>query len=161
MSNIQTIIEAVFEDKITHLNQEIEAKDYFGCDFTISNLKIKYRKAKITPIKSGAFVALWKRNSIGKTIPFEVSDSFDFYIFEIEDACQKGLFVFPKLVLEKHNILSAEKEGKRGFRLYPTWCESLNKQAIKTQFWQLPFFVILTQDKQKNIQQLKEKFDLN
>ena len=36
------------------------------------------------------------------------------------------------------------KEGKRGFRVYPDWDKVENKQAEKTQKWQLEFFLELS-----------------
>lgn len=160
MQNVQPLLENVFQDKIIGYNQDLEAKEYFGCNFEIKKLSIKYRKAKITPKKVGCFVAIWKRDSDGKTIPFHISDSFDFYLIEVEDSENKGIFIFPKSILEKNKILSSDKEGKRGFRLYPSWCEHLNNQAQKTQNWQLPYFVDLNQTEILTINQFKKIFKL-
>src|SRR5690606_4578136 len=90
MKDLQPLLEAVFNDEITSFSQDIEAKEYDGSSFKISQLYIKYRKAKITPKKIGCFVALWKRDDEGKTIPFEISDQFDFYLIEVEDFDNKG-----------------------------------------------------------------------
>ncbi len=52
-----------------------------------------------------------------------------------------GQFVFPKYVLIKKGIISTEnKEGKRAFRVYPKWDVTKNKQAERTQKWQLNYF---------------------
>ena len=160
MQNFQSLIESFFEEKITNQTQDIEANDYFGCNFEIKKLAIKYRKAKITPKKVGCFVALWKRDSEGKTIPFDASDLFDFYLIEVEDDINKGIFVFSKSILIQNKILSSDKEGKRGFRLYPSWCVSLNSQAMKTQNWQLPYFVNLNQNEKDSLKQFDKKFKI-
>lgn len=137
-----------------------EAKDYLGSHFKIKSIPITYRKAKVTPKKIGCFVALWKRDGFGKTIPYDVSDSFDYYFIEIEDENKHGIFIFPKAVLVQYKILSSEKEGKRGFRLYPNWCTNLNTTAQKTQNWQLPYFVDLNQSKSDLFIQLKNIIQL-
>lgn len=128
---------------ITDFKIEADSQNYIGSQFKIDNFSILFRKAKVTPIKPGAFVALWKRNSIGENIPFEASDPFDFYFFEVEDGLNRGIFIFPKNILVINKILTSETEGKRGFRLYPSWCYLLNKTAQKTQKWQLPYFIDL------------------
>lgn len=56
-----------------------------------------------------------------------------------------GLFLFPKSVLLKHKILSGfQSKGKMGIRVYPIWENNLNKTAIKTQKWQLEYFLDLS-----------------
>lgn len=160
MQNFQSLIETFFNEKLIIGSPDIEAKEYFGCNIEIKQLAVKYRKAKITPKKVGCFVALWKRDLDGKTIPYEASDLFDFYFIEVEDGVKKGVFLFPKLILIQNEILSFNKEGKRGFRLYPSWCESLNKQAIRTQNWQLPFFVNLDPNATDRLKQFKKIFNI-
>lgn len=55
---------------------------------------------------------------------------------------KKGYFLFPKDALIKYKILSTNnhKEGKRGFRLYPTWDSPISAQALRTQKWQGDYF---------------------
>lgn len=99
------------------------------------------RTAKTTPKKIGQFVSIWKRNKEGVTTPRDLEDDFDFLIIQCETETQKGRFVFPKIILAKKGIISTvEKEGKRGIRVYPPWDKAENKQAIKTQQWQLKYF---------------------
>lgn len=140
---IQQFIEHHFNEKIIEQTIDAESADYFGCDFKTGGYSIKYRKAKITPKKVGAFVALWKRDTNGNTIPYDQNDAFNFYIIEIEDQLQRGYFLFPKEVLIKHAVLSSAKEGKRGFRLYMPWNRVSSVQATKTQAWQTPYFHFL------------------
>lgn len=130
--------------KITNLVEDLECGDYLGYNFNIKDFIIKFRKAKITPKKVGLFVSLWKRNHQGETSPFHEQDSFDLYLIFVEEDLNVGCFVFTKDALIANGILStSEKEGKRGFRLYPSWCITENKQAKKTQIWQLHYFIDL------------------
>lgn len=143
MQKAINFIEHHFKEKITEQTVDAESVDYFGCHFKTVNYSIKYRKAKITPKKIGAFVALWKRDTDRNTIPYDQEDPFDFYIIEVEDHMLRGFFLFPKQALIDRNILSSKKEGKRGFRLYMSWNVVASAQALKTQAWQLPYFVNL------------------
>lgn len=116
--------------------------DYEGCSFVLYDRFIKFRKSKTTPRKEGVFTSLWKRNTIGKTVPFDESDPFDFYIIMAALNTKTGYFVFPSRVLVEQGILSGNRtNGKRGFRLYPPWSFPQNKQALKTQEWQLEYFL--------------------
>ena len=64
--------------------------------------------------------------------------------FRTKSDSEIGQFVFPKEVLLKHNIISSkQKEGKRGFRVYPPWDTPTSKQAQKTQNWQLQYLQYL------------------
>jgi hypothetical protein len=93
----------------------------------------------------GQFVTCWKRNSAGITSPFDEKDDFAFYLIQVNSKIEKGLFIFPKSVLIKKGIVSTKnKDGKRGFRVYPIWDKPTSKQAIKTQQWQMNYFIDLT-----------------
>lgn len=120
---------------------ESESKEYEACRFELNELKIISRNAKITPKKSGQFVTFWKRNKNGIIEPFDLTDEIDFYIVNVWSENKFGQFVFPKSVLIENGIISTEKkEGKRGFRVYPSWDLAQNKQALRTQKWQLNCF---------------------
>ncbi|WP_288790724.1 MepB family protein [uncultured Elizabethkingia sp.] len=128
--------------KISVITQDAECEEYFGYNFRLQQLNIKYRKAKVTPKKNGLFVTLWKRNIKGQTEPFNHNDPFNFYIIAAEHSERFGYFIFPKLLLTEKKILTSHsREGKRGFRIYPAWDISLNKQAEKTQQWQSEYFI--------------------
>ncbi len=121
-----------------------ESNEYNACSFSIDNYKIIYREAKVTPKKTGLFVAIWKRNEQGITEPYHIADDFDFMIISCVENNNKGYFIFPKEALATLNIISsANKEGKRGMRVYPTWDIPTNKQAITTQKKHKDFFTIL------------------
>ena len=142
---------------LTELHEDPEAKEYCGYNFQIQNRKFKYRKAKLTPKKVGFFVTLWRRNQNQQTEPFHESDDFDFYIIHTQDHDRSGYFIFPKSELIRQNILSTDsKEGKRGFRVYPPWSSTQNKQAQKTQSWQTHFFIHSTNEPLQDTAKLNE-----
>ena len=74
-------------------------------------------------------------------------------------ATHLGQFVFPKKELISKGIISTSiKVGKRGFRVYPVWDKPLNKQAIKTQDWQLKYFFEIKENTDWNfVSKLYEK----
>jgi len=147
--------------KISNAEEDAECKEYSGMNFTIAQLKIKFRTAKITPTKTGQFVTLWKRNEEGETIPFDSSDSFDFYLISTSKENHAGIFIFSKEILAKKGILTHEKkEGKRGFRIYPAWDKTENKQASATQKWQTEYFLDLSENKGSGLRKAKFLFGL-
>lgn len=148
---LKDVDEMIFQPlglKISNAEEDAECKEYSGMNFTLAQLKIKFRTAKITPTKTGQFVTLWKRNEEGETIPFDSSDSFDFYLIFTSKENHVGIFIFSKEILAKKGILTHEKkEGKRGFRIYPAWDKTENKQASATQKWQTEYFLDLSENK--------------
>jgi hypothetical protein len=140
--------------------QEIESAEYNACSFTLNDLHVKFRTAKITPTKTGQFVTLWKRLATGIIAPFEASDSIDLVIISVRKENRFGQFVFPKSVLCTQGILTVNgKEGKRGFRVYPPWDETTNKQAIKTQNWQLNYFLDLSNLLKIDVEKVKKMYE--
>ncbi len=145
MENVLTKVQLEIYDKcdfkISNFKPEIESKEYNACRYELNGRNIFGRTSKITPKKIGQFVTFWKRNIKGVIEPFEENDEFDFYVVNSRTETKLGQFVFPKSVLIKKGIVStAKKEGKRGFRVYPNWEIAKNKQAEKTQKWQLDYF---------------------
>lgn len=120
---------------------EKESTEYGACRFELDGLRITFRVAKITPTKTGQFVTLWKRKKEGPIEPYHIKDDVDRYIIFVNFQSRSGQFIFPKTILHEKGILSGKKEGKRGFRVYPPWDLSLNKQAQKTQSWQSDYFM--------------------
>lgn len=134
--------------ELTNVVAESESQEYFAHTFQLGELHIKFRTAKITPTKTGQFVALWKRDKKGITAPFNVSDDFNCCIIATRKDLRFGLFIFPKEILHEQGILSDKtKEGKRGIRVYPTWDLTTNKQAKKTQHWQSNYFLTISEDR--------------
>ncbi len=127
--------------EILNFKTELESKEYDACRFELNGLNILSRNAKITPKKEGQFVTFWKRNKNGTIEPFGESDQIDFYAVSVRTEKEFGQFVFPKSILIKKGIISTtEREGKRGFRVYPKWNIVKSKQAEGTQKWQLNYF---------------------
>jgi len=155
-SDLQLINEFIFKPagfEISNIETELESLEYSAQTFRLGQHKVKFRTAKITPTKTGQFVTLWKRNSQGITEPHNFSDDFDFYIIATRTDSQFGIFIFQKAVLHENCILSDNfREGKRGFRVYPPWDSTINKQAQKTQIWQINYFLELTQAKTIDLQ---------
>lgn len=160
MSTEKNIVEQVLfsplQLKVTRIEHDPEAAEYWGYNITLGGANIKFRKAKITPKKQGMFVTLWRRNMHLQTEPFRLADDFNHYIILTETDEYQGLFIFPKAVLAQHQILTtATKEGKRGFRIYPPQVEVHNPQARKTQAWQAPYFVDLSDSSDSAIERIK------
>lgn len=132
--------------EITNVITHKESELYSGASFFINDRKIIFRKSKITPKKQGQFVTFWKRSEIGPIEPYHESDDFDFFLINCCTGYNKGLFIFPKDILIDKSIISTKhKEGKRAFRVYPTWEQPINKQALQTQFWQKKYFFLLSE----------------
>ena len=117
---------------------------------------IEQRISKITPTKTGQFVTIWKRNKVGITEPFENSDNFDFVIIIARNEDNLWQFIFPKSVLADNGIITRNgKIGKRGIRIYPPWDIATNKQAMKTQSWQMKYFLTIKYDNSTDIEMMK------
>ncbi|TJZ63324.1 hypothetical protein FAZ15_03330 [Sphingobacterium olei] len=155
---IQILQQILFEPLGLNLNAleaDQEVDEYSGFNFRLNALSVKYRMAKITPKKVGQFVTLWKRGADGQTQPFQLDDPFDCYIIAVRQDDQLGIFIFPKAVLAEKQILSsAQKEGKRGFRLYPAWDTPTNRQALTSQKWQCEYFYDLTNSKEVSMEKI-------
>lgn len=127
---------------------EKESSEYDAHTFQLSDINILFRSAKITPAKTGQFVALWKRNGNGPIMPFDAADTIEIIVINTKTDNRFGQFVFPKSALIKHGVFTAYgKDGKRALRVYPPWDKTENTQAIKAQKWQLEYFLEINQDK--------------
>lgn len=138
------------------LEEDLECKEYSGFNFRLNNLNIKFRISKITPTKTGQFVTLWKRNTQGKTTPFDANDPIDYYLIATFKDTLSGIFIFPKSILLEKGILShGKKLGKRGIRIYPTWDNAESKQAQKAQDWQTQYFLVFSGEQDKILQRAR------
>lgn len=156
LQKLENLLLAHLPYTISERNEEKEAQEYFGCNFQMDNQHFKFRKAKITPKKVGQFVTLWKRNANRETEPFGALDQLDYCIVVTEEKENYGLFLFPKSELIKRQIVSTpSKAGKRGFRVYPSWIQTENKQAEKTQLWQNLYFIDVTQENTRATEKVK------
>jgi len=144
LAQIKSLVYDSIEYKISELKVEEESKEYDACRFRLNEKNIISRSGKITPKKVGQFVSFWERNRHGITQPIKNTSLFDYYIVNVKEENKLGQFVFPKSILIKKGIVSSSlKEGKRGFRVYPSWDIANNKQAQKTQEWQLDYFYFI------------------
>lgn len=131
--------------ELSNLEVHAENNDYDACSFSLNGKRIQYRVSKITPKKTGQFVAIWKRDKNGLTAPYAISDNIDFIIVSAKDGENFGQFIFPKSILVDKGIISQNnKDGKRGIRVYPPWDIATNKQAQQTQSWQIDYFLSIT-----------------
>ncbi len=55
----------------THMVIDKESTAYDACDFNLKDKRIRFRRAKVTPVKAGAFVVVWKRSDAGEVIPYD------------------------------------------------------------------------------------------
>lgn len=127
--------------RISDFQREPESKEYAACRFKLNELNTVSRHAKITPKKVGQFVTFWKRSGDATITPFEEQDDFDLFVVTVKVDNELGQFIFPKSILIKKGIISTnQKEGKRAFRVYPSWDLPQSKQALQSQKWQLEYF---------------------
>ena len=141
--------------------KEKESAEYGAYLFQLNNKSIVFRVAKITPTKIGQFVTLWKRIDKEPIQPFYFTDAIDLIVISVRKENRVGQFVFPKSVLcEKGIISTSNKEGKRAIRVYPPWDKAINKQAQKTQQWQLDYFLEIPVDKLIDKERAKMLYDL-
>lgn len=149
----EIFIDSYYEDA---LNQ-----NYNAATFKLRGSICVFRVAKLTPNKLGNFVALWKRPvesniHLGVTVPYAVSD-FDFCLIAVEKENFSGVFIFPNSILKIKGIVSSSNDlGKRGFRLYPKWDTLTSKQAIKSQNWQLDYFIDFTDVNKINLEKFQK-----
>lgn len=122
------------------IRTEIQNRDYGAGRFRLEGTSVRYRVAKVTPKKVGQFVAFWYKNH-GKNTPYSATDSPDVLVISTFTAERSGQFVFPKELLVKQGILSQQKVGKMGMRVYPIWDRPTSTQGMATQKWQLPYFI--------------------
>ncbi|MCU6797475.1 MepB family protein [Paenibacillus sp. WQ 127069] len=122
--------------------EEKQNADYGAYVFNLNALSIRFRVAKITPTKIGQFVTLWERIGNGPTQPYDISEPVDFFVISTRHDNNLGQFIFPTSVLCDQDIVSSQgKGGKRGIRVYPPWDHPTSRQALKTQAWQLEYFL--------------------
>ena len=139
--------------------QEKESEDYEASVFSLNQLSIKMRTAKVTPKKNGQFVTLWKRDGDGVTQPHDYEDPVDIFIVNVKKAELLGQFVFPKNILSQRKIVSKKGiGGKRGIRVYPPWDIPKSTQAGKTQKWQKEWFLDLSNASNLDIQRAKQLY---
>ena len=148
--------------KMTNVEKELEGHEYSAHNFQLDGQNVKFRIAKITPTKTGQFVTTWRRSDKGITEPFNISDNVEFYVIATRKYENFGAFIFPKEILYKNKVLSGKiSSGKRGIRVYPPWDLTTNKQAQKTQQWQVKYFIELSPSAKSIAARANEIFTYN
>ena len=140
--------------------REAESAEYGAYHLGLNGKSVAFRVAKTTPTKIGQFVTLWKRSILDKKIaPLDSADDVDFVVVSVANATHQGQFIFNKQVLLTHDVMShMGKGGKRAMRVYPPWSHPVAKEAIKTQSWQLRYFLPITHDMQADAMQVRRLF---
>jgi hypothetical protein len=125
--------------------REQESGEYGACHLNLAGRAAVFRVAKTTPSKIGQFVTIWKRPTLSDEIaPLDSGDGIDLVIVSVADATHRGQFLFDQQALLKYGVMSRDGQGgKRAIRVYPPWSKPVAKDAIRTQQWQLRYFVAL------------------
>ena len=146
---------------IKDTQEENQNSDYGAGIFQLNTKSVRFRVAKITPTKIGQFVAFWEKDLDNKNQAFSYGNAPDLLVINTftNDDRYYGQFVFPKEVLVKQNILKTDTvKGKMAIRVYPSWDTPTSKQAIATQKWQLPYFVVLNNEDNTQTRKLLELY---
>lgn len=122
------------------ISPEPQNSDYESGLIEIEGEAWHIRTARSTPTKPGAFVAFWRRDTDAKTVPFGDIDPAAGLLVFVEQSGGRGVFRFTAEHLAELGVTSGRGPGKRGFRVYPSWCQGLNRQAAATQRAQAPAF---------------------
>ncbi|MER7463008.1 MepB family protein [Streptomyces sp. NPDC097981] len=126
---------------------EAEGAAYAAHEFSLDGRAVRFRAAKTTPTKAGQFVTVWQRSPGGPIRPFDAADPVDLFVIGSHDDQGFGQFVFPVDALRRHGVVSVDGSGgKRGFRVYPPWVATANRQADRAQAWQVEYFLHLPSD---------------
>ena len=142
--------------------REAESAEYGATRFSLNGHTIVFRVAKTTPTKIGQFVTLWKRPTPSSSIaPLDINDGIDFVVVSVCDATHRGQFVFDHKILTSKGITAINGEGgKRAMRVYPPWVKPIAKEAVRTQRWQLRYFLSLDQSASADCAQVRRLFEI-
>lgn len=163
-TNPATVVQNVYEAAGMKLSNpvlhEAESADYGACRFGLDGHNIVFRVAKTTPTKIGQFVTLWKRRRPGDAIePLDASDPVDFVVVCTSNAVRRGQFVFDrKILIEKGVMSSPDTVGKRAIRVYPPWSNPVATEAVRTQKWQLRYFLDLSECRAADPEHVRQFF---
>lgn len=129
------------ESEVKDLTEEKYNQDYEALTFSFKEETYQSRLAKKTPTKSGYFVTCWTKDEDNYNRPYKIEEFADYLIVAVIDHELNGYFLFPReLLVEKGILASSKYQGKMAFRVYPKWCNQLNKTAGQTQKWQCKYF---------------------
>lgn len=128
------------------VQEEKQNAKYGAGIFQLSSKTVRFRVANTTSTKTGQFVAFWEKDENNKNQPYSYEEAPDLLVITtFKSDYEFGQFVFPKeVLLNQHILKSNSTKGKMAIRVYPGWDVPTSKQAMKTQEWQLPYFVDLS-----------------
>lgn len=131
---------------VENVQEERHNAKYGAGTFTLSSTTVRFRVANVTPKKDGQFVAFWEKDDRGNNRPYAYEEAPDVLIITtFQKDGTYGQFIFPKDVLLERNIVrSSSTKGKMAMRVYPSWDQPRRPQAIRTQQWQLRYFIPYT-----------------
>ncbi|GAK12439.1 MepB family protein [Geomicrobium sp. JCM 19039] len=141
---------------IKNVHEEKQNAKYGAGSFETPFKTVRFRVASKTPKKVGQFVVIWRKDENNKNRSYTYDEAHDLLVVTVfNESSEFGQFIFPKEILVKQNIVSTNvREGKMGFRVYPEWDKPTSRQGIKTQEWQLPYFVYMNVSNQHDILRL-------
>ncbi|MEC1749611.1 MepB family protein [Bacillus mojavensis] len=141
---------------ISAIQEETQNSDYGAGMFQLNSKSVRFRVAKITPNKIGQFVSFWEKDGDDKNQAFSYEKATDLLVINTFTSNNNfGQFVFPKEVLVKQNIFkTSDTKGKMAIRVYPRWENPSSKHAIKTQNWQLEYFIEISNTNSYPVQEL-------
>ncbi|MDI0003531.1 MepB family protein [Staphylococcus aureus] len=129
------------ESEVKDLTEEKYNQDYEALTFSFKEETYQSRLAKKTPTKAGYFVTCWTKDEDNYNRPYKIEEFADYLIVAVIDDELNGYFLIPReLLVEKGILTTFEHKGKMAFRVYPKWCNQLNKTAGQTQKWQCKYF---------------------
>ncbi|HCZ2602926.1 TPA: MepB family protein [Staphylococcus aureus] len=129
------------ESEVKDLTEEKYNQDYEALTFSFKEETYQSRLAKKTPTKAGYFVTCWTKDENNYNQPYSKEAFADYLMIIVIDEELSGYFLFPReLLIEKGILTTFEHKGKMAFRVYPKWCNQLNKRAEQTQKWQCKYF---------------------
>lgn len=144
------------------VQEEQQNSKYGAGTFQIASRTVRFRVANTTPTKTGQFVAFWEKDENNKNQAYSYEEAPDLLVITtFKNDHDFGQFVFPKEILLKKNILrSHSTKGKMAIRVYPSWDSPTSKQALKTQEWQLPYFVDMSNSNKSSIEKIIELYSV-
>ena len=147
---------------VKSIQEEKQNSKYGAGTFELSSRTVRFRVANSTPAKVGQFVAFWEKDENNKNQAYSYAKAPDLLVITtFKNENEFGQFIFPKEILFKQNILrSSSTTGKMAIRIYPSWDSPTSKQAMKTQEWQLPYFVDMSNSNNLAIEKILELYSL-
>lgn len=145
---------------VKSVQEEKQNSKYGAGRFQLSSRTVRFRVANITPTKVGQFVAFWEKDIHNKNQPYLYEEAPDLLVITtFKNENEFGQFIFPKEILLKKDIFrSSSTKGKMAIRVYPIWDSPSSKQAMKTQKWQLPYFVDMCHSNKLPVEKIMELY---